>query len=296
MRESDSDATLANTNIKNVVTAEDSVHIHFANSPPLPFIKPRFRIPGCTGRLVTSTMRSWANLLVSTAKRRKTVGSKSDTPRLGGLFSATSNSFLPAGATKHALDVSLVDITTARCLLLHAHNINTNNFQKSNSLSGKEGYKLEQSKSSHGIASAEHFDYANALCIEACLLYALNEIGSAHLEITMANIFNTLLSACEAFAAANRTQGQPKRAAYVNNWAMNLFRLSDVASLLERELTKGEVERVSSSFIEHNPATSSIQREFLLNASLYVLKSANATDVDDETTPTSDPSSRTQHK
>ena len=126
---------------------------------------------------------------------------------------------------------------------------------------------------------------------------AVNEIGSTHVEMTMANIFNTLLSACEAFAAANRTQGKPKRAAYVNNWAMNLFRLSDVASLLERELTKGEVERAfPSSFIEHNSRDifNSV-REFLLNASLYVLKSANATDVDDETTPTSDPSSRTHN-
>ena len=242
-------------------------------------------------------MRSWANLLVSTAKRRvKQLGSKSRHTALRA-FGAASNSFLPAGATKHALDVSLVDITTARCLLLHAHNINTNNFQKSNSLSANEGHKLEQSKSSHGIASAEHFDYANALCIEACLLYAVNEIGSAHLEITMANIFNTLLSACEAFAAANRIQGKPNRAAYVNNWAMNLFRLSDVASRLERELTKGEVERAfPDSFIEHNSRDMfNSVREFLLNASLHVLKSANATDADDETTPIFDPSPRTQN-
>ena len=158
-------------------------------------------------------------------------------------------------------------------MVFMTHNINTNSFQEPNSLTANEGHKLEQSASSHGtntIASAEHFDYANALCVEACLLYAVNETGSTHVEMTMANIFNTLLSACEAFAAANRTQGKPKRAAYVNNWAMNLFRLSDVASRLERELTKGEVERafqvVSLSII---PMTSS-GGEFLLNASLYV--------------------------
>ena len=43
--------------------------------------------PDCPGRLVTSTMRSWANLLVSTAKRRvKQLGVNLDTPRLGGLL------------------------------------------------------------------------------------------------------------------------------------------------------------------------------------------------------------------
>ena len=52
LRESDSDAT-TNMNIKNGINAEDSVHVHFVNSPPLPFIKPRFRIPDCTGRLVS---------------------------------------------------------------------------------------------------------------------------------------------------------------------------------------------------------------------------------------------------
>ena len=87
LRESDSDATSTNMNIKNGINAEDSVHVHFVNSPPLPFVKPRFRIPDYTGRLVASTMRLWANLLVSTAKRRvKQLGVNLDTPRLGGLL------------------------------------------------------------------------------------------------------------------------------------------------------------------------------------------------------------------
>ena len=288
LRDSDSDSALPDTNTKNGINTEDFMYAHFVNSPPLSFIKTRFEIPSYTGRLVPSAMRSWANLLVSTAKRRvKQLGVNLDTPRLEGLLMQQQTPFLPAGATEHALDASLVDITTARCLLLRAHKIDTKQNQEETALSANGGIILKQSESSRGTKntpSVEHFDYANALSIEACLLYALNELGSTHLEFTMENIFTNLLSACEAFAAANRAQGIVTRAAYVNNWAMNLFRLSDIASRLERELTKGEVELAfPDSFMEHNTrdAFDSV-RDFLLNASLHVLKSANTTDDDNE--------------
>jgi hypothetical protein len=245
---------------------------HFRIPAPLTFVKTRFDVPNVSGTLAASTMRLWGSILLSTAKRRvKQMGLDVDTPRLENILPTTRTPFLAPGAIIEVLIASLADLTAARQLFQRACRITIGN------VNNKSGDAKIPTNGKVNVNGSNHFEYANALSVEACLLHTMFQLGYDKPKISLNDVFNTLLSACQAFAAANKSQGKMSRSAYLNNWAMNLFRLSDIEGQDGRELTFDEIKLTfPPSFIKTTDRSmfGSLQ-EYLLSASLSVLDGNN---------------------
>jgi hypothetical protein len=221
----------------------------------------RVNIPEVSRATSRAVLKQWGTVLISIAKRRlSNVRIGYSAPRMTDML-PTPPFFCTYDATIKALTRSLMDVSFGRELFLKSLAPSTNN---------KAGVKA---------SDVDLYDNACAMSFEADVLYALKElepqtsvlVGVSDIQ---RRLFDLMWGSCVSFckSSSKRLQAKGPTAAFMNNWALALFRLGsiehDFPKALGKEIFEG-LPRDAYNLSGKQPP----EKISILNGALYLLKS-----------------------